>query len=190
MKRAHLTTVLAVVLAGLVHGAPIVSGSAQSFDPRNVIVPLKAATVKEATERLAERLVGSGAVADPQRLNAVLRNTWPEDMVSVGEHAFLPHFRTEAVRQLVAAVGVSPTPIRWEKDPHRTARVVILVVAPPRDTPTYLQALGSLARVLSTPTPSERAVSSPAEMRFRSRPYRVIAAIPASATAPTEAMTG
>src|SRR2546427_7014994 len=28
------------------------------------------------------------------RSNAVIRHTWPEDMVSVGEHAFLPHFRT------------------------------------------------------------------------------------------------
>lgn len=121
------------------------------LDPRHVVVPLKAVTVKEATERLAERLVGAGAVADPQRLSAVLRNTWPEDMVSVGEHAFLPHFRTEAVRQLLTAVGVSPTPIKWEKDPHRTARVVVLVVAPPRETATYLQVLGSLARVLSAP---------------------------------------
>jgi CBS domain-containing protein len=121
------------------------------LDARHVLVPLRATTVKEATERLAERLVGSGAVADAQRLSAVLKNTWPEDMVSVGEHAFLPHFRTEAVRQLVTAVGVSPTPIRWEKDPHRTARVVILVVAPPRETPTYLQALGVIARALSAP---------------------------------------
>ncbi|OLB00725.1 MAG: hypothetical protein AUH23_00315, partial [Gemmatimonadetes bacterium 13_2_20CM_1_69_27] len=98
--------------------------------PEHIIVPLKAGTVKEATERLAERLVASGAVADPQRLNAVIRHTWPEDMVSVGEHAFLPHFRTEAVRGLVTALGISPTPIRWEKDPHRTARVVIFIVAP------------------------------------------------------------
>src|SRR5205814_8453432 len=98
----------------------------------HVIVPLRATTVKEATEQLAERLIAVGAVADPQRLNAVIRHTWPEDMVSVGEHAFLPHFRTEAVRGLVTAVGISATPIRWERDPHRTARVVILIAAPMR----------------------------------------------------------
>jgi CBS domain-containing protein len=120
-------------------------------DPRHVVVPLNAQTVKQATERLAEQLVGSGAVAEPNRLNAVIRNAWPEDMVSVGEHAFLPHFRTEAVRKLVTAVGVSPTPIRWEKDPHRTARIVILIVAPPRETPTYLQVVGAFARILSDP---------------------------------------
>ena len=121
------------------------------LDPQHVVVPLKAATVKEATETLAARLIESGAVTDRQRLTAVLRNTWPEDMVSVGEHAFLPHFRTEAARRLLMAVGVSPTPIRWERDPHRTARVVILLIAPPRETTTYLRALGTLARVLSAP---------------------------------------
>ena len=122
-------------------------------DPQHVVVPLSAQTVKEATERLAERLIATGAVGEGEakRLNAVIRNAWPEDMVSVGEHAFLPHFRTEAVRKLVTAVGISTLPIRWEKDPHRTARIVILIVAPPRETPTYLQVVGAFARILSDP---------------------------------------
>lgn len=117
----------------------------------HVIVPLDATTVKQATERLAERLIESGVVAEPQRLNAVIRHTWPEDMVSVGEHAFLPHFRTEAVRGLVTAIGISRTPIRWEKDPHRAARIVIFIVAPLRDAALYLQVVGAFARTLSDP---------------------------------------
>jgi CBS domain-containing protein len=121
-------------------------------EQQHCIVPLSAQTVREATERLAERLVGSGGViAEPNRLNAVIRNAWPEDMVSVGEHAFLPHFRTEAVRRLATAVGVSLTPIRWEKDPNRSARIVILIVAPPREAPIYLQVVGAFARLLSDP---------------------------------------
>jgi CBS domain-containing protein len=119
--------------------------------PEHVVVPLQAATVKQATEQLAERLIAAGAVTEPQRLTAVIKHTWPEDMVSVGEHAFLPHFRTEAAPGLITAVGIAPTPIRWEKDPHRTARVVILIVAPPRETPTYLQVVGAFARALSDP---------------------------------------
>lgn len=119
---------------------------------QHVVVPLTAQTVREATERLAERLIASGVVTEANRLNAVIRNAWPEDMVSVGEHAFLPHFRTEAARKLATAVGVSLTPIRWEKDVNRTARIVILIVAPPRETPTYLQVVGAFARLLSDPT--------------------------------------
>ncbi len=119
--------------------------------PEHILVPLSATTVKEATERLAERLIGTGAVAEPQRLNAVIKHTWPEDMLSVGEHAFLPHFRTEAVRGLVAALGISPTPIRWEKDPHRSARIVIFTIAPLRDAALYLQVVGAFARTLADP---------------------------------------
>jgi CBS domain-containing protein len=118
---------------------------------RHVVVPLHATTVKQATELLAERLIAAGAVAEPQRLNAVIRHTWPEDMVSVGEHAFLPHFRTEAVRSLVTAVGVSRTAICWEKDPNRAARIVIFIVAPLRQAALYLQVVGAFARTLSDP---------------------------------------
>ena len=120
-------------------------------EQQHCVVPLTATTVRDATERLAERLVASGVVGEANRLNAVIRNAWPEDMVSVGEHAFLPHFRTEAVKKLATAVGVSATPIRWEKDVNRSARIVILIVAPPRETPTYLQVVGAFARLLSDP---------------------------------------
>lgn len=118
---------------------------------QHVVVPLTAQTVHDATERLAERLIASGVVPEAKRLHAVIRNAWPEDMVTVGEHAFLPHFRTEAARKLATAVGVSPTPVRWDKDPNRSARIVILIIAPPRETPTYLQVVGAFARLLSDP---------------------------------------
>jgi CBS domain-containing protein len=118
---------------------------------QHVVVPLTAQTVRDATERLAERLIASGVVPEAKRLLAVIRNAWPEDMVTVGEHAFLPHFRTEAARKLATAVGVSPTPVRWDKAPNRSARIVILIIAPPRETPTYLQVVGAFARLLSDP---------------------------------------
>ena len=98
--------------------------------PEHMIVPLNAVTVKEATEQLARRLVDSGAVAEPNRLRALIQDSWPEDLTSVGDHAFLPHFRTEAVRSLLISVGIAPKPIQSEKDPHRAARVVIFIVAP------------------------------------------------------------
>jgi CBS domain-containing protein len=118
---------------------------------QHVVVPLTAQTVRDATERLAERLIASRVVPEANPLLAVIRNAWPEDMVTVGEHAFLPHFRTEAARKLATAVGVSPTPVRWDKAPDRSARIVILIIAPPRETPTYLQVVGAFARLLSDP---------------------------------------
>jgi len=48
--------------------------------PEHIVVPLRASTVKQATELLAARLVETGAVAEPNRLYAVIRThglrTW------------------------------------------------------------------------------------------------------------------
>lgn len=132
----------------------------------HVAVPLRARTVKDATHLLADLLIRSGAIADAERLLGVIENAWPEDMVSVGEHAFLPHFRTDAAKKLVAALGIAPAPIRWEKDPNRAARIVILIVAPPKEAPTYLQVVGAFARTLSDPDTVQAllAAKSPAEV--------------------------
>src|SRR3989442_15253027 len=119
--------------------------------PDQGTAPPRAGRVKEATDQLGARLIDTGAVTEPHRLRAVIQNSWPEDLVSVGDYAFLPHFRTEAVRHLLTAVGVAPAPIHWEKDPNRSARVVIFIVAPPRETPRNLQVVGAFARALSDP---------------------------------------
>ena len=117
--------------------------------PELVVVPLVARSVAQATQRLLDRLVEQKAVADPARLQTTLQTAKLEQLVTVGDHAFLPHLRTDAVTGLVAALGVSATPIRWEKDPQRAARIVVLILAPPGEAARYLQVLAAFARVLT-----------------------------------------
>jgi CBS domain-containing protein len=69
----------------------------------------------------------------------------------MGPNAFLPHFRTDAVPAPVAALGVTPAPIRPEPKSHRQARLVLLVLAPPGDAPAYLQIVAAFARALAQP---------------------------------------
>jgi CBS domain-containing protein len=120
------------------------------LDERRVLVPLETESVRDATMRLAQALVASGAVADEERFAEILRSDWPEDIVSVAGRAFLPHFRTDAVRAVALALGVTPQPIARASDPGRTARVVALIVAPVREASEYLRTMGSLARALGS----------------------------------------
>jgi len=120
------------------------------LDERRVIVPLETESVREATVRLAQALVATGVVADEERFAEMLKSDWPEDIVSVAGRAFLPHFRTDAVRNVALALGVTPEPIARVNDPGRTARVVALIVAPLRDASEYLRTMGSLARALGS----------------------------------------
>ena len=120
------------------------------LDERRVVVPLETESVREATVRLAQALLATGAVADEDRFAELLKSDWPEDIVSVAGRAFLPHFRTDAVRTVALALGVTPEPIARASDPGRTARVVALIVAPLREASEYLRTMGSLARALGS----------------------------------------
>ena len=77
----------------------------------------------------------------------------PEDMVAMGDRAFLLHFRTDAARDLVIAVGTSVQPIfRDVGDGERqSARIVLFIVAPPRLAAAYLQLLAAFSRLFSQP---------------------------------------
>ncbi len=136
------------------------------LDAQRLLVPLKARHVRDATTQLAQALVKSGVVADEPRFNAMLKTEWPEDIVSVGGRAFLPHFRTDAVRQLALAIGVARMPLCLAGDPNRCARVIVLIVAPTGEPSAYLRAMGAVAQALSSDEVLEglHAAAGPAEV--------------------------
>lgn len=115
-----------------------------------IIVPLRARKLRDATTQLAQALVRAGAVADEARLVEILKSEWPEDIVSVSGRAFLPHFRTDAARELAVALGVAAQPLCRGNDPNRCARVVVLVIAPTRDASKYLRAMSAVAQALAS----------------------------------------
>jgi CBS domain-containing protein/mannitol/fructose-specific phosphotransferase system IIA component (Ntr-type) len=129
------------------------------LSPRRVVVPLPAATLEEGMRILVDACVADGRVGDAVRLDAAIRESWPEDTMSLGPHAWLPHFRTDAVPTLVVALGIAPAPIAGGardggRDAAREAadpRMILLVVAPPREHAAYLQTVAAFARALSRP---------------------------------------
>ena len=117
-----------------------------------IIVPLAAVTVQDASRALFERLDATGVIANPARLRARLEEQRPEDLVAMGDRAFLLHYRTDAMRELVIALGTAPAPIcrsLGDEGEAQCARIVVLVLAPPRLAARYLQVVGALARLLS-----------------------------------------
>jgi CBS domain-containing protein len=130
------------------------------LSPRRVVVPLPAATLEEGMRILVDACVADGRVSNAARLDQAIRESWPEDTMSLGPHAWLPHFRTDAVPGLVVALGIAARPIAAgprEGGPKEAAReapdprMILLVVAPPREHAAYLQAVAAFARALSRP---------------------------------------
>lgn len=117
--------------------------------PQRVLAPLGASTLRAGALALLERLVVNGDITDQERLSSRIEELRGEDIVSFGDRAFLAHFRTDAARELVIAIGVAREPIFRDagEGEAQSARVVMLVVAPPRLAARYLQVLGAVGRL-------------------------------------------
>ena len=125
---------------------------ADLLSPDRVVVSLAATTVEEAARELLERLVAAGAIADVDKLQQRIAEDLPEDIVAMGDRAFLLHYRTEAVNTLTLALGTAARPVcrHLTDGDQQCARIMLLVVAPPRLAARYLQVVGAFARFLSS----------------------------------------
>jgi CBS domain-containing protein/mannitol/fructose-specific phosphotransferase system IIA component (Ntr-type) len=116
-----------------------------------VVVRLQATTVEDAARELVAQLEKSGAVTDAEKLRQRIDEELPEDIVAMGDRAFLLHYRTDATSQLIVALGTAENAICRELSDgdRQCARVMLLVIAP-RLAARYLQVVGAFARFLSS----------------------------------------
>ncbi len=135
--------------------------------PDHVVAPLPAGTVHAAVSALAQRLIDTGAVDQPELLARVFSEGRIRDLIHIGGRVLLPHLRTDAVSSLVVAVGIAPAPIpAAPDDTDAEAQVVVLVLAPPGAADLYLQTVAALARCLRDDAVVDRLVAArdPAEV--------------------------
>jgi CBS domain-containing protein len=116
-----------------------------------IVVPLPPGPLPVAAAALLDRVGHS--VDDIEKLRQRMEEERPEDMVAMGDRAFLLHFRTDAARELVVALGTAEQPITRDvgDGEQQVARIVLFIVAPPRLAAPYLQLLAALSRLFSQP---------------------------------------
>jgi len=137
-----------------------------------VVIPLRRDTVIAAADELIERLVSTGAVSNVERLRTRVAEERPEDIVAMGDRAFLLHYRTDAVSDLRVAIGTSREPICRELGENETqcARIMLLIVAPKKFAAEYLQLVGAFARLLSKQPVVDELLSQPDAGLFAALP--------------------
>lgn len=139
------------------------------------LVPLPATTLADAANALAECLAGDDVLIDIDRLRERVEDARPEDIVGLGDRGFILHYRTDAVRDLVIALGVSERPVcrALDDDETQCARIVVLVAAPPTQLARHLQIVSAISRVLARPATVEQLLASPnAEALAHAAPWQ------------------
>lgn len=129
--------------------------------PEHVIAPLEVDSFRSGVRALVQRLVATGAILHPERLDKLTTEDRVRDVVHVGDRILLPHLRTDAVAELVVAIGVSPRPLRTVgSTTEPTEQIVVLVLAPPAAANHYLQMVAALARALRPQGVVDRMISA------------------------------
>jgi len=141
---------------------------ADLFVASRVVMPLKAGTVADAAETLCVSLDQSGALSNADLLRERIEEARSEDIVGLADRAFVLHYRSDAVRDLVVSIGVAPKDVVrvLDDDGLQRARLVVLVCAPPRQMARHLQVVSALVQVLSNPSSvaAALAVETPAQL--------------------------
>lgn len=133
------------------------------FPSSRCIVPLEAPTVLDAALSLASRLNELDLLTNHDRLIERIEDARSEDIIGLADRAFVLHYRTDAAKELAACIGVAPRSLRRElgdSDEFQRARIVALVIAPPKAAARNLQVVGSLARFLASPQRVQAIVES------------------------------
>ena len=157
---------------------------ADLFVSSRVVMPLTAGTVADAAEALCVSLDQSGALSNADLLRERIEEARSEDIVGLPDRAFVLHYRSDAVRDLVVSIGVAPKDVVrvLDDDDLQRARLVVLVCAPPRQMARHLQVVSALVQVLSNPSSVAAALAAETPAQLLALPQFTGKALPAQLT--------
>lgn len=157
---------------------------ADLLSPARIRIPIQSATLADAALELVSCLEDSGVLSDSDLLRERIEEARPENVVTLADKAFVMHYRTEAVRDLVIALGRSENAVcrSFDEDGTQCARLVFLVCSPPRLAAQHLQVVGALAKVLSREHHVAQLIAAESAGAVVTLPFLAAAELPAQLT--------
>lgn len=122
----------------------------------SVLPDLKAESKKEVIEELIGLLVAAGKfTGKTAAVQAVLAR---EEKMSTGMQngIAIPHGKTDAVDQLIAAVGIHRNGVEFDSMDRKPSHIFILTLSPEKRAGPHIQFLAEISRVLSRPELREK----------------------------------
>lgn len=118
--------------------------------PERIVIPLPAKTLHDAAEQLIASFVETGMASEGSKLVGQVTETPADEALAVGDDAFILHLRSDAMDSVAAALGVTAEPVTLEQESEKSARIVVVVAGPPKDTPIFLQSVTGFAHAMAT----------------------------------------
>lgn len=117
--------------------------------PECVKVPLTAATKKDAIFELVDLLAQKAGIASPDQLKEAVWQRESTRTTGIGFGVAIPHGKSPGCTRLTMAIGLTAQPLEFGAIDGRPVQLIILLASPPDQTPSHIQALARISRMLA-----------------------------------------
>ena len=118
------------------------------LNEKAVIANLKGTTKEAVLRELVETLVKAEGIKNKEELIKVLINRESLGSTGIGQGVGIPHAKTNSVKKLVAAFGLSHTGVNFDALDGEPVYIFFLLVAPEDSAGPHLKGLARISRLL------------------------------------------
>ena len=119
--------------------------------PETVWVDLKADTKQGVIEEMIDRLMDSGKIKDRERVLKADMERETKMSTGMQNGVAIPHGKTDAVKSLVAAIGVNKAGVNFDSMDGLPSTIFILAISPANRRGPHMQFLAEVSRLVSRP---------------------------------------
>lgn len=128
--------------------------------PDTVWVDLKADSKEGVIEEMIERLYAAGKIDDSQAALAAVLDRESKMSTGMQNGVAIPHGKTDAIKELVAAVGLHKEGVDFEAMDGEPSTIFIMTLSPTQRTGPHIQFLAEVSRLLSKSEERERLLAA------------------------------
>ena len=118
------------------------------LNEKAICANLTASTKEEVIEKLIDLLLKAKVIKDKKKLIKILLDREALGSTGIGQGVAIPHGKSEGVKELVAAFGISEKGVDFDSLDGEKVFIFFLLVAPEDSAGPHLKALARISRLL------------------------------------------
>jgi len=132
----------------------------QLLDPEHVRIRLPGTSKSELIDALVDVLAGDEAIESLEAVRRAIFEREQKMSTGVGKGLGLPHAKTPAATETVAAFATTDEPVEFGAVDDRPVRLLLLLVGPEDHKSQHVKILGRISRLLSRDVLRDRLVEA------------------------------
>lgn len=121
----------------------------QLIEPDRIRLGLPGSTKSEVINALVDVLKGHPAIDNLERVREAIFEREKMMSTGVGKHLGLPHAKTSAATETVAAFATTAEPVNFSAIDDEPIQLLLLLVGPESDKSQHIKVLGRISRLVS-----------------------------------------